>query len=226
MTISQFDPTKIRVRSGDAFIAAYPITNPGSDLTPANVIKGFFALFYADGAKKKLLIDGMAKFASIDAKGFILENKFKNVAYDQAKGLPINAGKYLESCTCGMNIGDISAAKFADILSATANEQLTIAPGVGQAGKIGIMMGTQPYNNRYVLMYRWPSPNFPGEYDHVLVPRVYFEADAKMEFLKTKAQDLALKVVAEDDLYLISPDSGYAASSYYEETTAAATPAA
>ena len=223
MTLSQFDPDKIRVRSGEVYIAAYPAANPGTDSVPLNVLKGFFGLFYEDGSKKRVLKENTARWATIDSKGFVLENKFKNVDFDPARGLKVNAGKYLEECTCGCNIGEVTTPKFQELLSATTNEVIAIAKGVGQAGKSGVLMGTQPYNNRYVLMYRWPAPGFPGEFDHVLIPRCIFEVDSKLEFLKTKAQDLIIKVAAEDDLYLISPDSGMPASSYYEETTEAAT---
>ena len=229
ITTSSWDPTKIRARAGKLFVVNSPYnlsTPPTGFTTAAQLLKMYLANFYTDGDLQAALVANLNPWANLDVKGFSYEQKYKQVTFDPSVGLPINAGKYLESAIGSCVIGDFSAAKFKDLLSTTSNESLTLAASSTQAAKSGVLIGTTPFNARYMVLYQWPSQDatgtpIPGQFDNLLIPRAILEADIKAEFTKTKPTDVAVKVTAESDLWLVSPDSGMYAAAYFQETTAA-----
>ena len=228
VTTTHWDVSTIRARAGQVYIMPYPTSAPSDVTTPHAILKSYFEQFYVDGDKKIQLITNLQPWAYIDSKGLILDPKYKSIPWIPALGLPINAGKYLEGLTGEVNIGDVSADKFVELLTATANEVLSLTTSstlYSSVTKKGVLIGSQPYNGRYMMMYRFPSVNtmgqiIPNEWDHILLPRVYFDVEPKMEFNQSKPQDYKVKIVAEDDLFLMSPDSGRAIPCFFEETTA------
>jgi hypothetical protein len=234
-TKSQWDPTKIRARAGKIFIvpnlftAAAPPTALASPYSPAiaaALLTEYLAMFYTDGNIQGALVTGLQPWAYIDAKGLEYEAKYEQSAFTPAIGLPINTGKYLKSAIASAVIGDISTAKFQDILSTTANEVISIAASTTQAAKSAVMMGTTPYNSRYMVLYQWPSLDLigvpiPGQYDNLLIPRAIIDSDVKVGFMQSKPSDLPIKITAENDLFLMSPDSGLYCPAVFQETTAA-----
>ena len=223
MTTS-WDPSKIRSRAGQAFFMPYP-TDPPTATDPAGIVEEYFGHFYVDPLVRVALKPGVQPWAYINAEGLIMDPKFKALDFAQAVGLRINVGKYLDTYDGEMNIGDVPVEKFAEILSATSREVIesstTTQAGVGILKK-GVLLGTQPFNAHYMMVYRFPSVDesgflIPGAWDHLLVPRVTFRSDPKLAFTQTKAQEYKVVVCAESDLYLVSPDSGLYAAAYFEE---------
>jgi len=227
VTTTHWDITKVRARGGQIYIMPCPTTAPADITTPAAILASYFLNFFTD-AKKQALITGLQPWAYVDSKGLILDPKYKPIKFNPAVGLPINVGKYLESLTGELNIGDVSTAKFAELLSATTNEVLTVSTtgtGYSSVTKKGIMIGTQPFNLKYMMLFRTPSVGtdgnvIPGEWDLLLLPRVTFNTEPKLSFTQGTPQDYKVSVEAESDLYLVSPDSGLYAAAYFEETTA------
>ena len=217
--------TKIQARAGQAFILPYPDTIPPDISTPEAILNTYFGLFYQNAGERRTLAVGLHPWAYIGAKGLVLDPKYKPVNFPLCVGLAVNAGKFLESLDGEMEIGDVSVEKFAEILSATTGEITTLSTSSTQYASVttdGLLLGSQPYNRRFVLMYRWPSINpdgipVPGEWDHILLPRVYFDCSPKLEFNQSKAQSYNVKVCAENDLYLTSPDSCLQVPGVWEE---------
>lgn len=230
ITTSNWDPTKIRARAGKIFVVPNPYTAaaPPAGSTPAAILQAYFSNFYVDGNTQAAMVTGLQPWAILEAKGFDFEAKYKNVPFSPAVGLPINCGKYLESAIGSTVIGDISAAKFKDLLSLTPNETISIVASTTQAAKTAVMMGTTPYYTRYMVLYQWPSLDLngapiPGQFDNLLLPRSILDSDIKIGFMQSKPSDLPVKVTAESDLFLMSPDSGLYCAAVFQETTAAHT---
>jgi hypothetical protein len=229
MTTSTWDPTKIRARGGQIFILPNPYnaSTPPSNTTPASaVLVEYLANFYSTGDAQPNLKSGVLPWANIDAKGLDLECKYKPIDFDPALGVPINAGKFVESCMGKIVIGDFSAAKLQDLISTTANETITQVPSSTLAGRTSVMIGTTPYNTRYMVLYRWPSLDstgtpIPGQFDNLLIPKATLAWDGKANLAKNKATDLTIDVRAENDLWLLSPDSGLGVCAVLQEATAA-----
>ena len=207
-------------------IAAAPFSSINTVASPASILQAYLGNFYNDGNLQQSLLPNVQPWAYIDAKGFDYEAKYKQVTYDPAVGLPINAGKYLESSIASTVIGEFSAAKLQDMLSTTANETITLAKTATQAAKTAVMMGTTPYNTRYMCLYQWPSMDMygapiPGQFDNLFLPRCILDPDVKAAFMKSKATDLPIKITPESDLWLMSPDSGLYCPAVFQETTSA-----
>jgi hypothetical protein len=58
----------------------------------------------------------------------------------------------------------------------------------------------------------------PGQYDNLFLPRCVIDPDIKVGFTKTKASEISIKITPQNDLWLVSPDSGQYAVGYYQET--------
>ena len=217
--------TAINITAGGTGYTTVPtvvITAQPSNV-PSKILTGYFGLFYQDGNKKSTLNSNVLAWCALKSDGLKADIKFKAVMAEvNNASLPVNAGQYAENLGGEVTILDFSRDKLVDILSATAGQKNSIAQGAGgsgQAGKSGLMLGSQVTPARYVAMYRTPSPGFPGAYDHWLLPRVTVDPQATPEFAKTKLLELKVKLLGESDLYLVDPDTGNAVGAYYEETT-------
>lgn len=225
MTLSTYNPSKIRPFPGDVFLFAHPASNPGSDTTPVNVIKGYFGLMYLDGQKKAALKDGTIKpWGILKSDGISIDPKFKVLEVDTNQPIPhIQAGFYPESIEIDLTIADPSRDKLLEVLSGLAGHKIDTAAGVGQQGQQGLMLGAQTYFTPYTMIFRSPSPLGVG-YDHFLVPKgVVDPSSIKLEFSKTKLWELKMKIKPQGDDFLLDQGSTTPVWGYYEETTALAT---
>lgn len=209
---------------GSGYVSAPTVVfTPQPSNVPSKILTGYFGLFYQDGNKKAVLNSNVLPWSVLKSDGLKADIKFKSMMAEvNNASLPINGGQYAESLGGEVTILDFSRDKLVDIISATAGQLNTIAQGAGgsgQAGKKGVMIGSQVIPAHYVLMYRSPSPGFPGAYDHWLLPRVTIDPQATPEFAKTKLIELKVKLMGESDLFLMDPDTGNAVAAYYEETT-------
>lgn len=199
------------------------VITPQPSNVPSKILTGYFGLFYQDGNKKSVLNSNVLPWAVLKSDGLKADIKFKSMMAEvNSLALPINGGQYPESLGGEVTILDFSRDKLVDIISATAGQLNSIAQGAGgsgQAGKKGVLIGSQANPARYVLMYRSPSPGFPGAYDHWLLFRTTIDPQATPEFAKTKLIELKVKLMGESDLFIVDPDTGNPVAAYYEETT-------
>jgi hypothetical protein len=223
MTLSKYNPSKIRPFPGDVFLAPYPAANPGSDTTPVNVLKGYFGLFYADGQKKAALAAGVSPWCILKSDGLVLDPKYKVLTVDTNQPTPqIQAGFYPEAVELDLTVSDPSRDKLLEVLSGLAGQKIDTAAATGQQGQQGFMLGAQTYFTSYTLMFRSPSPLGVG-FDHLLLPKLKWDPSSiKLELSKTKLWELKVKGKPEGDDYLLDPASSIPVWGYYEETSALA----
>ena len=221
MTLSIYNPKKIRPFPGDIFLAPHPVTNPGIDTTAINILKGYFALFYADGQKKLVLTAGVSPWAILKSDGLVVDPKYKILEVDTNQPVPhIQAGFYPEAVEVDITIADPSRDKLVEILSGLAGQKLDTVAALGQPGQAGFMLGAQTYFTPYTLMFRSPSPLGQG-FDHLLLPKVVFDPSAvKLELSKSKLWEMKLKVKPQGDDFLLDAASTIPVWGYFEETTA------
>jgi hypothetical protein len=223
MTLSKYNPSKIRPFPGDVFLFPHPIANPGSDTTPVNVLKGYFALPYLDGQKKAALNTGVSPWPILKSDGLTIDPKYKVLTVPTNQPVPdIQAGFYPESVEIEFTIADPCRDKLVEILSALSGHKIDTAAATGQQGQSGLMLGAQTYFTFYTLIFRSPSPLGVG-FDHVLIPKIAFDPSAlKIELSKTKLWELKVKGKPQGDDYLLDAASSIPVWGYYEETTALA----
>jgi hypothetical protein len=225
MTLSTYNPSKIRPFAGDVFLFPHPVANPGTDTTPVNVIKGYFGLMYLDGQKKAALKDGTTKpWCILKADGLDIKPKYKGLEVDINQPVPpIQAGFYPESVEVGLTIADPSRDKLLEILSGLSGHKIDIAAGVGQQGQQGFMLGAQIYPTFYTLIFRSPSPLGVG-YDHFMLPKTSFDPSSlDITLSKSKLWELSSKLKPQGDDFLLDAGSSIPVWAYYEETSALAT---
>lgn len=206
MSLTSINRSFERGGRGQLFLKAYPAANPGATSSLTDVVKGFFGLFYADGDARKTLSGGVNPYCNLDASGLSVKFKQETIDVDPNNG-PKHAIAIKEtSCEAEINFYDVDPAHLADAFNLKAEELLTIAASVGKAGKVTALIGGQSVLNRLVALYRMPSPDFPGEYDHYLFPRVVIAPDTDIKLSKKDAIALKLKLSCQPDLYLINSD--------------------
>lgn len=223
MTLSTYNPKKIRPFPGDVFLAPYPAANPGATSAPTDVLKGFFGLFYADGQKKADLATGVSPWCILKSDGLVLDPKYKVLTVDTNQPIPqIQAGFYPDAVELDLTVTDPSRDKLLEVLSGLTGQKIDTAAAVGQQGQAGLMLGAQTYFTPYTLMFRSPSPLGAG-FEHLLLPKLKWDPSSiKLELSKTKLWELKIKGKPEGDDYLLDPASSIPVWGYYEETTALA----
>lgn len=220
MSLSVIDVGQIQAGGGQLFLAAYPATNPGSDLTPANVMLGYLGLFV--DVHQKALKNNVVPWCALDSSGFQLKINTDEVEFDFNDRPAEAIGLADARSDATIVFGDVSAAKFADIISANSSEIVTIAAGVGQSGRTQILIGGSAYPTPVVAMYRVPSKKITGEFNHYVIPRAFFKVDTPVNWEKKKAVTLKVELRGAGDTYLVSPATNRPATAFYDNATAAA----
>ena len=222
--VSTYNKTDIRNFSGDVFLLTYPSAHPGTDLTPVNVLKGFFGLIYADGQKKEgTLLTGISPWTILDENGISIDPKYKMLEVNTNQLTPpIPAGFYPESVEIDLTVCDPNKDKLAEMISALAGHKIVTAAGAAQSAQSGLMMGAQGagYITYYTMIFRSPS-KIAGFFDHLLIPKCYIDPGSlKIELNKKGLWQLKPKIKPVGDDYLADAGSTIPVWGYFEQTTA------
>lgn len=205
MALSSINKLAIQASPGQLYIVAAPASFVGSTLTAK--LKELFDLFYSDGDSRKTLI-ATSPWGALNADGLKGKLKQEPVKYDPIDGPPTTVSfQHLEASAEAM-IHDLTAEKLQDILSGTTNAQVAIASGVGKAARKTNAHGGEAYPTVYSFLYRYPSRQFAGEYDHVLIPFGVIEVDGEYELSKKGLRAMKVKITAESSANLVNPDNG------------------
>jgi hypothetical protein len=115
---------------------------------------------------------------------------------------------------------DVNIDHLVDGLSTPAGNITVIAGSAGNAGRTRIGMGSERALNKYLLIYRQPSTVYPGDFDHLVIPRATINISAEMAFSKSKAVDLKVSFSAQPETSLTSPFNGEYCTSLWDMATA------
>lgn len=220
MAISTSDALSVQTAAGQLYLFASPTTFAGSTL--ADKVKELFALLYTDGEKKQVL-NSVSPWAVLNAEGLKCKLKQEAVKFDPNDGAPYTIGYQHLAAEVELTINDLTADKLQEILSNTANAQITTAAGVDTPGQETNAHGGEMAPTVYTLIYRYPSRKVAGQFDHVLVPFGVFEVDSDYELSKKGIRSLKVKVSAQADSRLVNPDTNRAVYWIEHRTTAAPT---
>lgn len=193
-----------------------PAIGPVRDLAPAvapayaDYIEGFFQEYYADPkARKTLRGDANGQpWGNIDANGLSCKVKQNAVEYDANNAPKVPVGIQDTSITAEITFADVDPLHLADVLSATLNQKVTIAPSTGKAGRMSVSIGGSNVLTNYTAMYRMPSVLFPGEFDHWLYLRPVIVVDTDLKLSKKETVTCKVKLTCLPDKWLINPDTG------------------
>lgn len=205
MTISTNTQMAVQTAPGQLYLFNAPTTFVGATLSLK--ISELFALLYTDGAKKETL-NAVSPWAVLNAEGLTTKLKQEPVNFDPADGPAYTIGYQHLSAEMEVTVNDLTAAKLQEILSNTANAKLDITATVTQGAQSITAHGGEVGPNIYTLIYRYPNRQFPGYYDHVLLPFGTFEVDADYKLNKKDVRAMKVKVKANTNSLLTNPDTG------------------
>lgn len=207
MALSTIDKLSIQASPGSLFIAAAPTTFVGGTLTLK--LDELFALFYTTGAERKALKGGVVAWAALEASGLKCKLKQEPVQFDGNDGPPSTISYQHLSAEAEATVADLTADKLQEMLSNTANAQITTTASATQAGRKTNAHGGEVYPTLYTFMYRYPSRKFAGEFDHVLIPFGTIELDTDYELSKKSVRMAKVKITANtNESLLVNPDTG------------------
>ena len=224
MTLSTVNRSFERTGGGELFLAALPAA---SVFTAASSLDSFaslyYELFYEDGDSRKTLATGKKPFAALTSDG--IKTKLKNnlVEVDPNSGPKHAVGIQDTSITGEITVIDITPQKLAELANCSVDELIATAAGSGKAGRSTVTIGGQSQLVYYTAMYRMPSKLVPGEFDHILFPKIAFSLDADLDLTKGKVLVVKAKFDALQEPYGMVNASGIPEQMLYDIATAVAT---
>ena len=221
MAISTLDATYIQAAPGQLFLAAAPSSVTGANLLAK--IETLFSLFYSGTAGSRKTLTVSTPWAALTADGFKAKLKQVPVEFDPNDGPKYAISFQHLEATAEVTVGDLSAAKLAEVMSTTANAIMTTAAATGVAGRTTVGAGGEAYPTLYTGMYRYPSRKVSGEFDHVLIPFLTWELDTDYELSKKAVRQAKLTLKANSNGGLLTnPDTGRPVYWVEDRVTAAA----
>lgn len=204
---------------GSVYLLDAPAANPGSDLTFANVVKGYFGLFYLDGDKKTTMKGGVSPWANLLSSGISLKITGDPLEFTSNYGIKSIVAQKAVSVSGEFSFSDADAAHMMDCLSVAAGSKLTVAAATGTPGQTITPVGLNKLKS-YTLMYQYESATAPGEFNNILIPKVKIVPDFSLELSADKLIELKVKFTAEADAWCIDPVSLKPVQALYQEATA------
>ena len=160
-----------RVGPGQIYLAAAPITDPGSATVPTTT-DGYYALFYGAGGKaaKKTLTGGVNPWGVITSGGLTVNIKPSTVDFDPNNGPKTKIVTGIDEATAEFEFYDVNPAHLVDMFGSQAADLIAVVAATGIAGRKIAVVGPNANNALYTVLYRIPDPLLSGEFFHVLFP--------------------------------------------------------
>lgn len=206
MTLATQNKAAVQNAPGYLYLLAAPTTVVGT--TTATIIKELFGKFLADGDIRGALLGTVFPWARIDKDGYKEKISAKALMEEPNVGSDYIAAYESIDYSAEFTIKDDDVDHLKDVMSASAAQVLALVASSTQAGRSTLIGGGQRFPTDYMLLYRYPSKQVPGEFRHILVPCCNFSFDTDRERSRGKLNELKLKVVAKDFELLPDPTTG------------------
>jgi|GEM_PF-6062704 len=187
----------------------------------SDYMAGFLQRIYQDPTQCKTLLPGLSWWGSLTGDGFKPKFKQDVVDVDPNDGPKFNLAAYDLMIGGEFSIYDLNVDHIQDILSSTAGQRLDVAASTGKAGRSRLGIGSERILNKYVLIYRMPSVKYPGEFDHLVIPRATISVDTDITLSKSKETIVKIAFAAQAEPCLVSPDNGELCTGQWDFAVAA-----
>jgi hypothetical protein len=194
---------------------------PSASPAFADFVEGFIQRFYEDPTTSKVLNRLLTPWAMLTADGFKPKFTQEGITVDPNDGPKFTLAAQDLLVGGEFTFLDVNADHWADALSTPAGNMVTIAAGTGKAGRTRMGLGAERVLNKYSLCYRMPSTQFPGEFDHLIIPRATLVVDAELNLNKGKEVTVKIGFSAQAEPSLISPVNGEYMTAIMDYATAA-----
>lgn len=187
----------------------------------ADYLEGFLQRIYQDPTQCKTLLPGLSWWGSLTGDGFKPKYKQEPVDVDPNDGPKFNLAAMDLLISGEFSIYDLNVDHIQDVLSSTSGQRVDVSASSGKAGRSRLGVGSERVLNKYLLIYRMPSVKFPGEFDHLIVPRATISLDTDIPLAKSKEAILKVAFSAQAEPCLISPDNGELCTGIWDFAVAA-----
>lgn len=206
MPIAAVNTAAIQNAPGYLYLLPTPTTMVA--VTTLLQVKETFANFYADGDIRLALKGGIVPWATVTKDGFKDKPKAKPLMVEPNVGGDYIGGYEAIDYSAEFTIMESDVQHLKDLMSASALQVQATVASATQAGRDTFIGGGQRFPTDYMLLYRFPSKQVPGEYRNVLVPACNVEIDFDRERSRGKLSELKVKVIAKDFALLPDPTTG------------------
>lgn len=206
MAIASQNANAIQNAPGYVYLLAAVTSVVG--VTTATIVKELYGKFLADGDIRLTMLGGVVPFATVTKDGYKEKIKAKPIMVEPNVGSDYIAAYESIDYSAEFTVLESGVQHMKDVLSASAAQVLTLAASATQAGRETLIGGGQRFPTDYMLLYRFPSKQVPGEYRHVLVPCCNVDLDFDRERSRGKLGEMKLKIIAKDFALLPDPTTG------------------
>lgn len=213
-----FNNAAIQAAGGQIYLAPTPVTVVGT--TTAAIVKELFEKFLVSGDARDALKPDVKHWLIPDNNGLKGKIEMKPIKINPNNGPERTIGWESVGQSAEITFHDADVAHMADLLSALPSQILTTVASATQAGRSTLLGGGQRNPNRYMLLYRYPSAEVPGEFMHKLLLSVTLTPDGDSELNKSKAKAQKVKVDAEPFDLLVDPATGFGVVWLEDQVTA------
>jgi len=181
MALTSINGNFEKVGTGQLYLVAAPSADPGAG-TLSSTSEGYYGLFYTTPADKKTLKGGVLPYCSLTADGVAQKITPSVVEFDHNNGPKTKKLAGIEEASVEFSFFDVDANHLKDAFGLAAGDLLAIAAGAGVAGRKIAAIGANVNYTNVAALYRMPSVQVPGEFDHFLWPlaNITPELDVKM----------------------------------------------
>lgn len=190
---------------GYVYLLDAPTVNPGTDLVYANVVTGYYGKFFEDGLKKKAIKTGVSPWANLTSTGISCKISGDPLKFTNNFGQDAIPGLKSFKLEGEFSFADADAAHMVDALSVNSGSKITIAAAALQSGQTIVPLGSTLKLKAYSLCYVYESPEAPGEFNSILLPKVKISPDFDLSLSSDKMIELKVKFTAEMESWLRDP---------------------
>lgn len=196
------------------------LTPPASPVY-ADYLEGWMQRFYEDPTICKALNRLLTPWAQLTAEGFKPKFEQQGIDVDPYDGPKFTLAAQDTLVSGEFTFLDVNADHLQDAFSTPGGAIASIAAATGKAARTRVGQGAERVLNKYALCYRMPSVKYPGEYDHLVIPRTTLVVKADPSFTKSKAFDLKIGFSAQAEPSLLSPVNGEYMTHFFDFATGA-----
>jgi len=219
MALSSVNRSFEKIGRGEFYLAAQPASTVFSAcVTQTDYIKKYMELFYTTGTGDtlKVLAAGTKVYAALTAEGIKVKLKANTIEVDPNSGPKHVIGIQDTEVTFELGIIDLTPQKLAELAGCSAEELITQAAATGKAARSQVLIGGQSILTSYVGLYRMPSTLVPGEFDHILMPKLQWTLETDLDLNKKSPLTAKVKGTALQEPYGLVNAAGFPEQIIYD----------
>lgn len=205
MSTAIFNRKSIQAGAGHVFLVPTPTEVTATEVEA--IMKELLEEFFVDGDKRDTLKPGVKPWAVQGKDGFKAKIDQKPLKDEDNLNPEYVLGMQETGYNGDFTIKDSDAAHLADLISARPGHIINTPASATQVGRTTILGGSQRDVNVYMLLFRYESKEFPGNFRIICIPACTLTIDGDTSYSKDKAIERKVKFTAQPSDLLLDPDT-------------------